>query len=210
MENNEETRAKYSDLIEEHRDWNTQWHDWSESTVDLFCEDMDKEFINVASNDVNFSGFWSQGDGACFTGHITDAVAFWKKHNKGEFADEFPKMALMTDICDADVFCPYIVDIGSHRYNHSNTKVVETSTPSMYDYNKTDNTLIEVLFDNIDKIVAEEVTAYDNWATTVCRQYMDELYHKLEKEYEYLTSDEVVFESLLANDMIEELETEAA
>jgi len=39
---------------------------------------------------------------------------------------------------------------------------------------------------------------------------MDELYDKLEKEYKRLTSDEVVFESLLANDMIEELETEAA
>ena len=62
-------------LLEEHRDLNVH-HDWSDETIDEFKAKAFALGISVGS--VYWSGFWSQGDGACFTGRIVDWGEFLK------------------------------------------------------------------------------------------------------------------------------------
>ncbi len=54
------------ELIEKHRDINVD-HDWWDCTYDHFMEDMKQ--VGITVKDMRFSGFWSQGDGASFTGY---------------------------------------------------------------------------------------------------------------------------------------------
>jgi hypothetical protein len=69
------------DLIEKHRDINTDY-DWWDCTYDHFAEDMRIKHIEV--DKMLFSGFWSQGDGASFTGSISDSKAFMETHDLTE------------------------------------------------------------------------------------------------------------------------------
>ena len=51
---------------------------------------------------------------------------------------------------------------------------------------------------------------FETAVTEQWRTYMHELYRKLEAEYEYLTSDEAVWETITANELIEEVDDDNA
>ena len=65
------TRRK-DQLLEANRDVNVQF-DWWTSTYESFVEDCRAIGIEVDPERIHFSGFWSQGDGACFEGHYRHA-----------------------------------------------------------------------------------------------------------------------------------------
>lgn len=46
--------------------------EWYQDTIELFTEDMEEFGLNINSSDVQFSGFYSQGDGASFTASASD------------------------------------------------------------------------------------------------------------------------------------------
>lgn len=45
-------------------------YDWYESTSEWFLEILDAAGVSAEVKDISFSGFWSQGDGASFTGNF--------------------------------------------------------------------------------------------------------------------------------------------
>jgi len=60
----------------------------------------------------------------------------------------------------------------------------------------------------LDGALGFELLAFEEDTIEIFKNYMRELYKRLEKEYEDLTSDESVAEAILANDLYDDMEGE--
>ena len=187
------------EVLDEHREINV--HDkWWENVYDEFREDMGNIGIDV--DRIYFSGFWSQGDGACFEGSIDSWEAF------------LPTIGYNHPVLIAHALA-YWTWRTQHRGNYYHANSVnhddETEEPygfcndeafvhyySPYPENDLRSTAwLAVLktfdYDQIRSDIKEALT-----------DHMNDLYKRLENEYEYLTSDEAVAETIMANDLYEE------
>ena len=184
-------------LIDEYRDINI-YYDWWDSTYDHFHTTMRQ--IGVQVDEMYFRGFWSQGDGACFDGYITEWAAF------------LPSV-------DPDYNNPVLIEHArrhfsfscKHKGYHCHERAV------WYD---TDLPLPE---SSIDMDFAKEYSPYpmddlrtyawlvvlNRFTDTILERdfreafagHMQNLYDLLESDYEHLTSDEVVWDTIVANDL---------
>lgn len=128
-----------------------------------------------------FSGFWSQGDGACYTGYLS--------HAKGAVArirDYAPTDATLHSIADRlqaiqrRNFYRLTAEI-SHRgrYTHEYTIAVDVTRHSPTWQPPTDDA---------EEIVTEALRDLARW-----------LYGQLQAEHDYLTSDEAIDEGIIIN-----------
>jgi hypothetical protein len=60
----------------------------------------------------------------------------------------------------------------------------------------------------LDEALGYELEVFEEDVVNIFRDNMKELYKRLEKEYEGLTSDESVAETILANDLYDDMEGE--
>jgi hypothetical protein len=159
---------------------------FSEQDVDLDWvienETEDLEALGLENVEISFSGFWSQGDGASFTGRVDDIPKFMK-------AIGIDTSAILDKALEAipDVYDMYIVRIDS-RYVHENTVRFEIE-------NIDDTELIlmsgfglgDITIDLNDVLVEIDFEAKaSKWVKGKSR----EIYDKLEKAYEDEFSDE--------------------
>jgi hypothetical protein len=191
--------------LDDLRDINVEYSDWHESVIEDF-EGHLKEF-GVGDVEVSYSGFYSQGDGASFTGDVFDTKIFMSKAlglKNSEFLDmgeeEKPEdegSRLRADLLDIgfdtrEKLTPdnFMIKIErtSNRYSHENTiegRVdIEDIPESLQD---------EIDIDEYENQIMESVT---DWARSVSR----DLYRDLENYYDDLMSDESVEDTILAND----------
>lgn len=180
--------------IESNRDWYID-RDWWDVVYDDFkcvCEILGVELAtesvrlsggkNIPKPMIYFSGFWSQGDGASFFGRYAYAKGAARKIR--EYA---PSDIILHGIADglqslqAPAFYSLTATIERGRYGggycHENTMVVDVES-TMAD---------SVAVATVDCVV-ELIRALARW-----------LYRTLEREYEYLTSDETITESFIEN-----------
>jgi hypothetical protein len=185
-------------LIEKHRDINDfdDWYDW---TYDDFKTQMANKHIEV--DDIRFSGFWSQGDGASFTGCITDNKAFFEAHG---LTESYP---WITKLMDMGGDFTLKIERVSHHYAHENTIGVDLIFTTMFCHiiGQRDD-LRSVIADRWDQHLDEEYASLTDVVAKIVRGYCRDLYEQLEKEYDYLTSNEAVWEAIEANGL--DLETE--
>ncbi|OHV80317.1 antitoxin of toxin-antitoxin stability system [Ensifer sp. LCM 4579] len=126
-----------------------------------------------------FSGFWSQGDGACFEGYYRyqrDSIRKIRTH--APLDKELHRIAdTLLKVQKRNFY--QITAEASHRgrYFYSMDVCVDRDSPT-YQRPSGDD----------ENIVDEALRDLANW-----------LYRQLEQEHEYLTSDEAVDEALLAN-----------
>lgn len=169
-------------------------HDWFEFVYDDFERICDILGVTLKTVPVRlygggtrqkpciwFSGFSSQGDGACFEGRYSHARGAPRK-----IREHAPKDAGLHRIADAlqaiqrrNFFQLHAAIVHRNRYYHEYTMAiaVERDSPTSQDMTAdAENGVIEALRD------------LARW-----------LYRQLEREYEYLTSDEQVDEAILAN-----------
>jgi hypothetical protein len=183
-------------LIEKHRDINTD-EGWWESTYDSFTEDM--ALIGIRVDKMYFSGFWSQGDGACFEGcvedwelflktlghidptliaHAKEAWRFSTNHRSGNYyhaySTSFDGDLAMPDGYSDDLFICYYSPYPEDDFRSQAWLAIITQ------YANTD---------------------FEEEFTNTFRDHMNALYKRLGEEYDYLTSDEVVWESIVANEL---------
>jgi hypothetical protein len=181
-----------------HRDF-YPFEDWWDVVYEQFREDMKAEGIDV--DEMYFSGFWSQGDGASFTGTIT--------LSEKQLLELMPEAA-RNQLIDLNTRCrllgheplnlAYQASIKtSGNYSHENTMRIDSY----------ENLSVAIPFSLEEELVLEaeqlrdEVLCnidFDDGALEIARDHARKLYHDLEVEYEYLTSDEVVAEHLTIND----------
>ncbi|MCJ1901485.1 antitoxin of toxin-antitoxin stability system [Paracoccus versutus] len=128
-----------------------------------------------------FSGFWSQGDGASF-----ECQYAYRKSAPAEIRSYAPQDRILHGIADAlqavqrRNFYQLRAE-ASHRghYYHEYCMAISVSR---------DSPTWQGMTDDAEEIVIEALRDLSRW-----------LYRQLEREYEYLTSDEAVDEAIAAN-----------
>ena len=186
------------ELIEKYRHYNVE-HDWWDWQYADYVERMEAVGISIDAKDIHFSGFWCQGDGASFSGYIheTDMKRFMEIHKLSEYYPEAFYFAVKDELGVKLVR-------SSHHYSHENTINIDLQDDSL-DYSDFDEDDVRgVIYQAMRD--AYYVTARDleEEIQQICRGYMKDLYLELQKEYEYLTSDECVLETIEANNLTEE------
>jgi hypothetical protein len=126
-----------------------------------------------------FSGFWSQGDGACWEGTYSyrrSAAAELRAHAPKD--QTLHRIAATLQAAQRQNFYQLGAEV-THRgnYYHASTMAVSVSQDSA--------TAVEITGD-AETVVTDALRDLANW-----------LYRQLEQEYEYLTSDEAVDETLV-------------
>lgn len=188
-------------ILEKHRDWNVH-DDWWDSVYEGFVEKVTELGFEVGTYPVQtykkkliekpaiyFSGFGSQGDGACFNGSVGKcetvftrlAPILWEHWDKIE-------------VCTASWY-------SSGNYCHSNTLSFsyEFEVPNQI----TDES--DLRWCVMEQLRIELEAAWNTFTDALeveVKGLCDQLYSDLSDEYDYLTSDESILESLIANDQL--------
>jgi hypothetical protein len=198
------------EAIEANRDINT-YYDWHEFVIEGFQEDLDD--MGVGDVEVEYSGFYSQGDGASFTGKVEDMKLFLTKtlgmtQYSNEELDELPVAVKEKANGFIDSLTIAFNRKYGSRYSHEETCQADTwceiLNNAFYDEEYpdgkirfTDRVLTgdPIVFMDLDHEVSKIDEAAEEWRSEQCR----ELYRSLENEYDYLQSDEAVAETLESN-----------
>ena len=179
-------------------------YEWWDYVYDNAKEDAHQYGFRI--DDICFSGFYSQGDGASWTGNV-DLVTWLEKHRP-----DCAKATVMVELMTQDWVDPKanVIRLSSH-YAHSNTmQVTDCATywdGACYDV-ELDGKLVggngilarasvKTLVENADLETYFEEMLSDVLVSV--RDYADEIYKRLRDEYEYLTSDEHIAEQFEFN-----------
>jgi hypothetical protein len=187
-------------LLEKYRYINVDHGDWWDSVESVFVEDMKKVGIQV--NTIYFSGFSSQGDGACFVGQLSNALTYLDHHH----VDQYPMIRKLLEH-DGEV---YVKCKHSGHYYHENCTEFWADSDTLTGMVDQPTEFHEAIVEEWQRLLEDEVNNFETDATEQWRTYMQQLYRKLEAEYDHLTSDDAVWDTIEANELIEEVEEEDA
>jgi hypothetical protein len=152
---------------------------WYEPIVEGFREDMESYGIDATPF---FSGFWSQGDGACFVSDTVDTDMLVR--NLYEEGYDIPEDGLLYS-GDYSIRIQKVEAGYAHRYDHENT--VEAYV---------------TLGDGSDRIDDYTRGKVEMVVTDWVRERSKALYANLENYYGQLTSDAEIRETLLENEYL--------
>lgn len=169
-----------------------EWWDW---IYEDFKTEMESK--GIAVDQMYFSGFWSQGDGACFEGRVK-AHEFIDAHTTEE--NGMKAKYLLIYEASKDYWGGDIQISHTDRYYHSNSVSYALVQCTYY---APDTGIFKEMDDNAYEQACNLVL--DDWEQLVkdtCRGYMDKLYKKLEDQYEFETSMESFEECSKANEWV--------
>lgn len=224
LENEEERTYSFEELpdeskkeaIEKNRDINVDYQDWHDPIIEDFEEGM--KDLGLEDVIVEYSGFYSQGDGASFTARVDDEEKFLMNALDIKSSTEFLDMGDDEDTSKEDDDLRQLMgdlrNIGydtreklkpedlyinieriSSRYHHENTIAASVEIEEL-DVEDDDR--------DWDKFQDEMESMVTDWARDESR----ELYQRLYKYYEELQEDEAVADILIAGDYEFNLEGE--
>jgi hypothetical protein len=130
---------------------------------------------------IHFSGFWSQGDGACF-----EAAYRYQRHAPRRIRDHAPNDTELHRIADSlqSVQRAHFYQLRAeicHRGRYYHEFCMDIAA-------RRDSSTGQVMMVDAEEMVIEAMRDLARW-----------LYRQLEREYEYQTSDEVVDQIIAAN-----------
>jgi len=141
--------------------------------------------LAIEAKNIHYSGFGSQGDGACFSGNYSynkDSVKLIKK--KFGKTDKH-LISIAQELLDLQKKHGYAlhayIEHGSSRYSHSHTMNISVSQQTAKG----------------EKDVSDSVECE---LRDILRSFADWIYREVEKEYEFAGSDESVRETIINND----------
>jgi len=180
------------ELIEEHRTMNVDYDDWAEHVYEWFEEylatrgiEWSKEGGTTQSRDMTWSGFWSQGDGFGFGGEIVN-----KRFKKYVTEHKYPMLYKLID--DGG-----FVKMYWHGDNRNYRNAINVEAESFGQIHGEDHPLKDIWDVELDKEMERLESDLDEDLESMCKM----MYRKLEEEYDNLTSDEAVWETIVANDL---------
>lgn len=177
---NEQLKEK---VLEKHYYINVEDIDWYQWTLKEWETKLnDFGFDNV---EIDFSGFYSQGDGASFTCKNIDIEKLADVINK-----KYPNIFKNRDVrvLKALYNQGYIYgDIGRNNchYYHANSVTTNIYTCQM-----------QINWSRLEKLVNDFDCYVSDFVCELCYQIYDDLYN----EYEYLISEKAILETLQANE----------
>lgn len=167
--------------------------DWYEEIINRAKEEAPARGFNI--DEVLFTGFHSQGDGASWTGFV-DLVAFIAYHSKPEDKDYAEHTILVELIKDG--WCEEKVEISriGFYYNHSGTmrsagiddRLYYADELSAIDRGILEGANVQELAKSIDYEYL--LNQLDEWLLGKAQKYADEIFKQLKEEYEHYTSEE--------------------
>lgn len=191
-------------FINNHREINVH-HDWWDSVYDDFHRICDILGIELDKGEPSFSGFWSQGDGASWTGRYRACALEPKTYAKvptydlapAKIREHAPQEEQLHRIADelcmlGRIYYPAYALVRRHdsRYSHEMTMCVSEIEP----------------FDDHVEFADEVTDALEEALLEQFRDFARWLYKTLEREYDHLTSDEAVAETLEVNEIEEDVD----
>lgn len=165
----------------------------------------DAKELGFDIEDIRFSGFWSQGDGASWTGYV-DLLVFIEKHADKESATLGQDMTLCELMRNGWVSTRMEINRRSFHYAHENTMNYEYAG---YDLDGSNQVLekgimagasVSQLLDSFD--VDAHIDTWLEKAHNAAKDYARKIYRQLEAEYEGLVTDEYLTEFAAANEYL--------
>lgn len=217
------TIYKYGELSESAQQKAREWYiegmdyEWWEGVYESAKEDGYEKGFCI--DQINFSGFWSQGDGARWTGYV-DVGAWLKAHGP----DCIGVSALVALVNNNYITKNLHVGASRSHYCHEHTMDVAELTevderlidPNDLDWIELKEETIEgegifdgmtladiTLLINTDEANPYKLTnlaALDEALETSAKDYAKDIYIRLREEYEYLCSEEMMIDHFEAND----------
>jgi hypothetical protein len=182
-------------VCENNRYWNVEDINWAECIVEDFKEKMVAHGMEAET--VYWSGFCSQGDGACFEGGIDDFKLFIESH--AEFAEFAPLVQAEIDgITDIRMRWKHH---GHYYHENSLTYSYEDGVVEIDEADFKSPVRLAVakqVFSDAEKLLDK----FEEAVRGVVQAHCCDLYNCLEAEYDYLTSDEAIIESMESNDCL--------
>jgi len=181
--------------IDRNRDYSVEGNDWWEPIIEGFTEDL--EDIGMTNVECEFSGFYSQGDGASFTGKVSDNDKFLKSVGIDLFYPGLMGLSnrlsdkIETVINEISESIYISIERYDSRHYHYNTisANVEVQGDDEIELDLGLEMSIEISVSDICERIEPMIT---DWA----REKSKELYRNLENDYEELTSDESIASDL--------------
>jgi hypothetical protein len=185
----EKTVFTFEELSDTAKEKAREWYRNCDSGDNFFAESVIEDALQCAAilgididkRGIQWSGFWSQGDGACFTGGYKYARGSAKKIR--EHAPNDGTLARIADELQAaqarHFYRLYAAVHTSGRYSHSGTMRVDVA-------------------DSNDEY--RDIGAAEHDIADALRNFADWIYQQLESAYEWTNADEQVDENILANE----------
>lgn len=176
------------ELIEKYRDCNTDY-DWWEHVYENFRVDLAEEGFEV--DDIHFDGFYHQGSYADFTGKIKDVPLFMKKNKMVETFPATYKLAVEGGIQI------YKSEGGRQRASCVDVDVNDWQYYLSHDMDEEMRAYYIRLYQADTDI---EYPHFEQCVKDALYEHAKDLYRTLMQEYEYLCSDEAVWETIQCNE----------
>lgn len=183
---------KYSELSDEAKRKALEWGREAQSEDSWFSECVTEdwkatlEYLGFYGVDVLWTGFYSQGDGACFVGNWQDKYVCFDRLveylgvERAESMDCYGFFRKIEALRGMGAIEPHYVALrhkGLYSHKHSVT----------YDY-------------DIPEAEDDTIPDFESDFKEACQSLMEDIYSDLEKEYDYQMSDEAVAEMLEVNE----------
>ena len=187
---------KYQDLPEDRKEQEREkyrehglGYDWWDGVYDYAKETAEKFGLDI--DDISFSGFWSQGDGASYTGNL-----FFKECDASELPEDV-----------RDVYRTLHEVNSLIKIAHSKEYLFAQITRDASMYAHEGSMQFDFAEGVTEECACDILDAREKDITEALRDYARWIYRTLEKEYEYLTSDEAIDELLHYEEYENEQET---
>ena len=165
---------------------------WSEGVLDD-AKEIGK-YMGMDIDRIYFSGFWSQGDGACFEG--TWRAGDVQADKLKEYAPQDKKLHRIVDgLAELAKEYPDGYFTVKHRghYSHSGCTSFDVELPCEQEE--------ELEYDSpAYKVLQVKLGKDEDTLVELARDFMDWIYRTLEKEWDYQNSDEQVDEAIRINE----------
>lgn len=219
---------EFQTLYEAWRD-HEPFGDWWDSVFEMAVEDGAERGFNIdcatrrnangkkfADPCIYFSGFWSQGDGASWVGHVDIPKWIeWMRAQRQRELDRGPcrpgngtpftdEQLLWIDEGYRNDMLQHRLHIAGDALNYSHSGAMHASDDELWEQ-VDDEEVAEGVFAGMhcDAFVSsfQEIVgdALFEEALRAARDFADEIYRNLEQEYEYLTSEEA-FKQAMADE----------
>jgi hypothetical protein len=182
-------------------------YDWWE----CMYEDFKREGyeLGFVIDDINFTGFYSQGDGACWSGQV-DVARWLKTHTLDSIGREAWLVLIEEGFCDKH----FGISFGGH-YSHSNTMrcigwdwlsddLSDEHNPNHY--LQQDNIFKGMPYKELQNLIKSSDYPYtdpndiEEAAFESAKDYADEIYKRLREEHEYIMSEANLIEMCNINE----------
>jgi hypothetical protein len=164
-------------VLEKYSDINVNDDYWHDPYIEEFKEDLKN--WGVTDPEIGYSGFWSQGDGACFAGGEIDEAKLLQTMRECSYFD-VPHSWLNAAVEGS-------LTIRIVKFNHR------------YEHSKTIHAKVDYIGEVLSKDEEEDMeTVITGWA----QDMSDQLYRSLEKGYDSLQTEDAVIEEITAREWV--------